>query len=155
MDGFQLISAVFGVYGELGAQIADEIYFRLTGERLIEKKTYEEKITDLMHRLSNASEEVDEVLREMQTTIASRATVVNQLEQQFSELSERKDKLEKLISDLEQQKLSHDVVRDFLGSVETTFEQSERRSSRQNLVYFIAGLLLSIPIGIGINLLTG
>ena len=92
--------------------------------------------------------EVDGLLQEMQQTIKEREIAVTQLETKLADLNQRTESREKLMKDLEEKRLSQEVIQDILG----TFEDTERRTSRQNWYFFIAGVLLSIPVGFLINM---
>ena len=155
----ELVAGLATVYSEIGITLLDEIYFRFTGKRFFKRdvQTYEGQIGQLMAQLSEASSQVDRVLSEMQSTIKQRETDVSALEQKSKELLSRKEDLERLVEDLEQKRLSNETLHEFKRSVDETLSKSERRSDRQNRLYFFAGLLLSIPIsiitGIAVNLI--
>ncbi len=145
-----LLAGVLGAYNSVAYEIVDSIFLKFTGKHLNGKdpESFEEKIIRLMERLRTSSTEVDGLLQEMQQTIKDREIAVTQLETKLADLNQRTESREKLIKDLEEKRLSQEVIQDILG----TFEDTERRTSRQNWYFFIAGVLLSIPVGFLINI---
>ncbi len=150
------LSELIWAYIKLFSRASEDVVVLVSGKK--SEQTYEDQIDLLMAQLSEASSQVDRVLLEMQTAAKQREADISMLEQKFKELLSRKENLEPLVADLEQKRLSNETLREFRGIIDetlsTTISKTERSSNRQNFVYFVAGLLLSVPIGILVNVVS-
>jgi cell division protein FtsB len=98
-------------------------------------ETYGEKLTRLTGNLTQASTEVDLILKELSRVSIERAYAVQSLEEELKKLAEREQETKKRIQDLESLPIS--VAEHFAKLT----EPSEKRGARRDYMLFVSGLI--------------
>jgi len=100
--------------------------------------TYSEKISELTESLTNASAEVDRILKEMAQIVRERELAISSLEQREKDLQSKIDSLEKVPVE----------AAEFFTKY---LESHDKKSSRRDLILFALGAFLSIvSISLGV-----
>src|SRR6266508_1972859 len=144
MSGYYLLG-VFLSFPGIGLFVAD---FGPRLEKLFKKKneTYAEKLTRLTGSLTQASTEVDLILKELSRVSIERAYAVQRLEQELLKLAEREEQTKKRIQDLESLPIS--VAEHFAKLT----EPGEKRGARRDYMLFISGLIVGQLLSIVLKL---
>ena len=140
---FALIGAVISlVGGALTSTEALQKLIRVILKKEAPRKTYSERLSELISSLNTASAQVDSVLRELSTVAQEKEQAVKKLETGLAKLQEREQELKKKIEDLKNVPLP--VAEQFAKLV----EPSERRGARRDYILFGAGVLVTTIITI-------
>ncbi len=110
------------------------------------EKSFGERLTELTANLNKASEEVDTVLREMESVTAQRQVAVQRLQTDLESMESRETELKSRIADLEKTPIP--AVEHFAALI----NRRERRVARRDYVLFLAGVLLMTIVSLAISL---
>ena len=141
---------IFALIGALLSLAGGAFTFSEPLEKLIRRilkqeaprKTYSERLSELITSLNTASAQVDSVLRELSAVAKEKEQAVKKLEIGLAKLQEREHELKKKIEDLQNVPLP--VADQFAKLV----EPGERRSARRDYILFGAGVLVTTTITI-------
>lgn len=107
------------------------------------------RIRDLSTMLNNASLELGRLLPELEITLAERQLAISELEARINDLMEREQTLNEQVTALEN---TSPEVATYFGQL---INQNSQRDARRDIVFFVAGIVMSTVIEIGLRLLLG
>jgi len=113
------------------------------------KVSYQEKMKNLLADLARSSSEVDQVFQEMTEVSRQREETLASLETQLDELSKREKELQSRVDSL--QNISLPAVQYFVETV----QQGEQRSAKRDYLLFFSGVVVSTIIALALKLVAG
>lgn len=135
------------------AGVAGNAFYTFIKETFQKEETseipYSEKMATLTQSLTNASADVDRILKEMSGVAHQREVAISELEEQLTLMTERERQLQEKISTLE--KVPLPAVEYFVSEI----EKGEKRSARRDIVLFGLGVVVSTIVAIILKVFFG
>jgi len=141
-----LLSLVAG--GIASTDLIRKLLHRILGKPEPEK-TYSQRLSELTHSLTNASGEVDSLLKELGQVAKDKETSVCILEQGLAALEQKEQELKDRIKTLEDMPIP--VAEHFARLMET----GEKRNAMRDYILFGAGVIVTTVITIAITMFSG
>jgi len=120
------------------------LFFRLEKEN---SKSYQERISDSLKNLKNATLDIDKVVEEIGSISKEKQETIAKLETELKTLEEKEITMKERIGALE--KVPIEAVKHF----EDILKRGDKRSARRDYLLFIGGVVVTTIIAIILNLI--
>ncbi|MGA2405118.1 MAG: hypothetical protein ABSF81_00010 [Bacteroidales bacterium] len=148
------IGIIATVIGALSSLLAGVVFSETTVRKLLfklfrletPKKTYSQRLAELISNLSKSTKEVDSVINEITFVIKEREASVTKLESDLQGLSAREKELKERIETLEKVPIS---AADYFAKLVNT---GEKRSAKRDYLLFGIGVIVTTTIAVLIQL---